>query len=187
MIDADIRMSVQNLVVRDLEEYDLETMLKIRLNPMVREFLDPAKKLTIAKLRTQFLQPISMFGVNTKCSTVVLDGERLGFIDQTWITTRTGTKCMCGWFLHPKVWGRGIMPAALNMLFDEIFQSEKILEIDAMCFDDNKRCIRLLKNLNFETKPPVYKLGNLFSKILRMRPVTAYVLRKENFRRTSID
>lgn len=93
-------------------------------------------------------------GFEFKCTSILIDEQLVGHVIQHHFRRSTGGECVCGWNLEPSHWGQGIMPAALTMLFDKLFQEDRLDSVVACCFTTNTRCQRVVAKLGFEPEQP---------------------------------
>lgn len=87
-----------------------------------------------------------------KCSTILVDGDFAGHINQLCTSGVNGaTQILLGWNLIPELWGLGVMVRALDLLFERRFETKREIEFVACCFASNHRCIRVIEKLGFQS------------------------------------
>ena len=81
--------------------------------------------------------------------TIVFDDEPAGFIATTTVEAGSQTVHFLGFNLRPRYWGKGIMFESLKILIEGYFREKSSCMILAQTTSTNRRCIRLLRKLNF--------------------------------------
>lgn len=158
--------------VRDATVEDIPRVLEIRSDP-----LNLAEQYPLTRHDTEgaISESISREGSPVertwKYSVILVDDAVVGYVTSIWAGDPPARVCVCGWDLTPSHWGRGIMPVALSLLFDELFAELDVRLVVADCFPTNARCIRVLERLGFVPRRP-----SLLERVL-------HVIRARGFRR----
>lgn len=138
-----------NIVIRGTVESDLPELLQIQADPLVR----PHQYKLSAQHTLEFWRHY-LFGKHSLepralWTTILRDREIIGYIARVHYQRGGKRVVYCGWDLSPRHWGQGLMRIALSELFDSLFSVQQIDVVLSDCFAGNRRCIRLLRKLNF--------------------------------------
>jgi RimJ/RimL family protein N-acetyltransferase len=144
-------MSMTPCTIRGTAREDVPAIFAIWNDPLVlKEQYGPQRGETQEVFATMYLSGRKMRGLDLQCTSIFVDETLVGNVFQCFATWPSGRVCNCGWNLAPSQWGRGIMPAALAMLFDQLFTQERVSSVVADCFSTNGRCLRVLEKLAFQ-------------------------------------
>lgn len=140
--------------IRDTVKTDLPAIFRIRSDPKVVPFqykLDRHDSIDswIRKLEGRE----TYTGMEFKSSTILQDHETIGHIIRHHYEINGEKYCYCGWNLSPPYWGHGIAVEALTQQFEAFFNEQNLKAVISDCFSINKRCIRLMEKLNYESMP----------------------------------
>ncbi len=141
-----ILSSGQQLKIRPLTRPDVIEIVRIRHHESLRPFQyqpDASFEKRLNEIVDAYEQSeIACHAFNA----VILDGQTIGDICMNgW-----GQRLDFSWNLSPEFWGNGIMPRALELVFDQRFASNDNLVIRADVFPNNSRNIRMMKKLGFQ-------------------------------------
>ena len=136
----------QQLEIRPLTRPDVIEIVRIRHHESLRPFQyqpDASFEKRLNEIVDAYEQSeIACHAFNA----VILDGQTIGDICMNgW-----GQRLDFSWNLSPEFWGNGIMPRALELVFDQRFASNDNLVIRADVFPNNSRNIRMMKKLGFQ-------------------------------------
>ena len=128
---------------------DLNELLSIRQDPKVAEF--HYRYSDEDKLFREVIECGKYKNAeDVRLTTLLCSDSIVGYIFHSHASTEENVVAACGWSLHPKFWGLGIMTKGMKLLLSQFFDAESHTHVYATCFVSNKRCIRLLKRLRFE-------------------------------------
>lgn len=139
--------------VRDTTIDDVATMVLICRHPLVQPHqfkLGPRLEAGFRHLLT-----VDRFhgGMDHRFTSIEVESKVVGYITHGHYHRNGKAAARLGWNLHPDYWGRGIMPAALTILFDRCSQEHDTQLFSADCFRQNARCKRVLAKLGFYRVP----------------------------------
>lgn len=77
--------------------------------------------------------------------TITLDDRPVGHIVIQFLS-----QLIVGWNLGPEFWGNRIMPTALTLMYDRLFELNQDTVIISNCFPNNERCIRMMRTLGYQ-------------------------------------
>jgi RimJ/RimL family protein N-acetyltransferase len=137
------------LVVRDTTLDDVPNLADICRHPLVR----PHQFKLAPNLEDGFRHLLSVDrfhgGMEHRFSSIDCDQRLVGYITHGHYRFRGHGVARLGWNLDPEYWGRGIMSAALSILFDRCASEHETQFYIADCFRQNTRCKRVLAKLGF--------------------------------------
>lgn len=138
--------------VRPTVPDDLEEPFRIETHPLVQAQQYPLGAMNSVKRWhwALFEGGYAAFGLTFTSGTILVDDRIAGRVIRIFRWHRRRIRAKYGWNLEPAFWGRGIMPAILTQDFTAAFADPRLAEIQADCFRDNPRCLRVLQKLGCE-------------------------------------
>jgi RimJ/RimL family protein N-acetyltransferase len=140
------------ITIRETVESDLPDIFRIRTDPLIaiHQYRLTADD-TLDFWRQQLFGDRRDAAVVFKCTTILDDQEVIGHISQHHLKRGDCVTCQCGFNLAPQHWGHGIMRMSLSRQFDAFFEEQGVDLVISDCFAGNRRCIRLLNRLGFQS------------------------------------
>jgi ribosomal-protein-alanine N-acetyltransferase len=148
-------LATERLVLRPLQQDDLETFLSIFSNPEVTRYYEvetmhePAQ----AKRLLDHFIASGRLGIVPKGSEKIIGSCGICAISQEYYSASLG------YDLAHEYWGRGIMTEALTSLLGFGFHSMGLNRISALTYPDNAASIRVLSKLGFRTEGIMREFG----------------------------
>lgn len=143
------------VTIRDMTPADAKLIMDLRRDPRLRtmQYMPSAHETPEALLAV--VQPgLEIPRAGWKCSTILVDGNFAGHITEIYSLRGQGTSSvLLGWNLLPELWGKGVMPQALELLLEIRCAAKPDIEFIACCFASNSRCVRVIEKLGFRGEP----------------------------------
>src|ERR1700743_688597 len=145
-------LKTERLLLRQLLIEDDKTILFLRSNDAVNQYLDRPKTTTINEAR-EFINKINL-GIQKGQSfywavSPLSNNELIGTIC-LWNRSEDKLSIEIGFELHPDFQGKGFMQEALSAVIKFVFQILNIQSISADVHKDNKKSIKLLEKNRFQ-------------------------------------
>jgi RimJ/RimL family protein N-acetyltransferase len=140
--------------IRDSIPADARQIFALRCDPCLKSMQYAPSRLETPSTFLAIAQPgPEIPKTGCKCSTILVDESFAGHVIQLCTTGTNGvTSILLGWDLVPELWGMGAMVRALDLLFDQRFKTSTNIDFIACCFASNRRCIRVIEKLGFQTE-----------------------------------
>lgn len=138
------------LSVRDSLPEDLVDIFRIRQDSQVRPHQYKLRPTDTVDIWEDRLSGNDQIGdIRFRCSSILLDDTLIGHVTQHHYRIDDVGIAQCGWNLAPDYWGKGLMAAALSILFERFFSEQRISHVFADCFRGNVRSKRVMEKLGF--------------------------------------
>lgn len=109
-------------------------------------------------------------GKTQLCRAICMDDKVIGSVGVFFRTDVYRKSAELGYWLGEPYWGQGIMPKAVRMLCEQVFDEFDIIRIEARLFDFNQASCRVLEKAGFireaRLKNTVVKYGQVYDSIL---------------------
>ena len=137
------------LVLRPLEDNDVESIFAIRSNDVVNEYLDRTPSSTLADAQ-QFIQTINKGVAAGDCYywVVTLNAEVIGTIS-LWNFNEEKTTAEVGFELLPMYHGHGYMLEAVKAVIDFAYNNTPIEELHGFTHPSNISSKKLMEKIGF--------------------------------------
>ena len=165
-------IKIQKLLLRELKRSDFIDLFRIGSNKEMCEFLNwgPYKNINEALYALDEIylkRPLDNLPIGYA---IVENGKMIGLIEYHSYNESINS-IEIGYFLEVSHWGMGIMTKALKKAIWVAFNYLKVDKVVISTLNDNERCLRLIKKLNFkyereemlEVDEGIFKLGSYFS------------------------
>ncbi|WP_104733671.1 GNAT family N-acetyltransferase [Hanstruepera ponticola] len=147
-----IELKTERLLLRALENHDVNQILFLRSDLVVNQFVERQKTKTKDEA-LEFIKRIQLSVSNEEVcywSICLKTNSKLIGTICLWNFSKELNKAEVGYDLHPDFHGKGIMSEALRAVLEFGFQSLNLNQIDAYTQYDNLSSVYLLKKFGFK-------------------------------------